>query len=100
MATASEEVRRQIGAFGVLGAIGGFISDVLEPLAPMSKYLFGFCLAASLMLLVILLLSRSWRSRVLPAGNIYITVPADAAYASVKLTYADDTKSDVVRFDR
>ena len=73
MSSTSDEVRRQIGAFGILGAIGGFISDVLEPLAPVAKYLFGFCLAASLLLLFILLLSAAWRRRLLPAFALSVT---------------------------
>jgi hypothetical protein len=33
--------------FGPIGALGGFVSDVVQPLAPLSAYVFWASLAAS-----------------------------------------------------
>lgn len=55
-----------IGAFSVIGAIGGFVADVLQPLAPVSQLVFFASIAATLLLLVALMLLRAWRARLLP----------------------------------
>jgi hypothetical protein len=53
--------------FGPIGAAGGFISDVLQPLAPLATYVFWLSLVATLGLLVGVLAVRSMRARLAPA---------------------------------
>jgi hypothetical protein len=62
----SGHLRQQAALFGLIGAAGGFVSDVLQPLAPFSEYIFFLSLAASLVLIAALLFLQSRRHRTLP----------------------------------
>lgn len=57
---------RYIGAFSIIGGIGGFVADVLQPLAPVSLFVLIASIAATLILLMTILLLRAWRARLLP----------------------------------
>jgi len=56
-----------LALFGPIGALGGFISDVVQPLAPLSAYVFWISLAASAALAAGWLVLRSLRRRIAPA---------------------------------
>ena len=62
----SGHLQQQAALFGLIGAAGGFVSDVLQPLAPFSEYIFFLSLAASLVLIAALLLLQSRRHRTAP----------------------------------
>jgi hypothetical protein len=49
-----------------VGAVGGFVSDVVQPLAPLSAYVFWLSLVATVCLVVGVLLMRAARPRLLP----------------------------------
>src|SRR5262245_38907959 len=57
---------RYLGIFGPIGAVGSFISDVVQPLAPLASYVFWLSLLATAALIVGVLLVRSARTRLVP----------------------------------
>jgi hypothetical protein len=62
----SSQVTRYATIFGPVGAFGGFISDVLQPLAPFSWYVFILSLVAILLLTTGVFILREWRRRLTP----------------------------------
>jgi hypothetical protein len=62
----ASHLRQQATIFGLIGAVGGFVSDVLQPLAPFSKYIFILSLAASVVLAASVLLMQNRRHRTAP----------------------------------
>src|SRR5215467_11489570 len=63
---ARQHVSKYLAYFGPIGARGGFVSDVIQPLAPLSAYVFWVSLAASMGLIVGWLVLRALRPRLLP----------------------------------
>jgi hypothetical protein len=63
---ARQHVSRYLAYFAPVGALGGFVSDVIQPLAPLSAYVFWVSLAASAGLIVGWLVLRGLRPRLLP----------------------------------
>ena len=59
-------VSKYLGFFAPVGAVGGFISDVLQPLASISSYVFWTSLVATVGLLIGVLVAQSLRARLLP----------------------------------
>ena len=57
---------RYLSIFMPVGAVGGFVSDVVQPLAPLSTYVFWLSLIATVGLVVGVLLMRGARPRLLP----------------------------------
>src|SRR6266850_1853348 len=60
------QVSKYLGFFAPVGAVGGFISDVLQPLASLSTYVFWTSLVATVGLIVGVLVVQSLRARLLP----------------------------------
>lgn len=54
-------------AFGAIGAAGGFIADVLQPLAPICSYLFFATAFSTVTILITMLVKSSLRTKVAPA---------------------------------
>jgi hypothetical protein len=63
---AREHLRRYAGIFMPVAAVGGFVSDVIQPLAPLSTYVFWISLAGTIGLILGVLILRSARPRLLP----------------------------------
>jgi hypothetical protein len=63
---ARQHVSRYLTYFSPIGALGGFVSDVVQPLAPLSAYVFWASLAAGAGLIVGWLVLRGLRPRFLP----------------------------------
>ena len=63
----TEEVKKQAGLLSVVGAVGGFISDVLQPIAPLSYYVFIVSICATALLLFSFVLIKSKRKPLLQA---------------------------------
>src|SRR5215831_4830372 len=63
---ARQHVSKYLAYFGPIGALGGFVSDVIQPLAPLSAYVFWVSLAASMGLIVGWLVLQALRPRLLP----------------------------------
>ncbi|MEJ2116970.1 MAG: hypothetical protein P8Y36_03325 [Alphaproteobacteria bacterium] len=59
-------VVRHATVFGPLGAVGGFVSDVLQPLAPFSKYVFFLSLLAVIALVLANIIWRTFRRQLMP----------------------------------
>lgn len=62
----SNHLRQQATILGPVGAAGGFISDVLQPLAPFSQYLFSVALGGVLILVLLLYRLRARRGQLMP----------------------------------
>src|SRR6516225_3087834 len=62
----ANHLRQQAAIFGLLGTAGGFVSDVLQPLAPFSKYIFVSSAAAAIILALAVLAVRRVRHRTVP----------------------------------
>jgi hypothetical protein len=60
------DLGKYLSIFMPVGAVGGFVSDVVQPLAPLSTYVFWLSLVASAGLVVGVLLMRRARPRLLP----------------------------------
>lgn len=58
---------RCAAAFAPVAAVGGFLSDVVEPLVPLSNYVFWASLVATIGLSLALIFIRASRPRLLPA---------------------------------
>jgi hypothetical protein len=71
-----QHVSKYVGLFAPIGAVGGFISDVLQPLASVSAYVFWTSLVATVGLIIGVLVVQSLRARLLPplflAGSLLI----------------------------
>lgn len=63
---AREHLRRHAAIFMPVAAVGGFVSDVIQPLAPLSTYVFWVSLAGTIGLILGVLILRSARPRLLP----------------------------------
>jgi hypothetical protein len=63
---ARQHVSRYLAYFAPIGALGGFVSDVIQPLAPLSAYVFWVSLPASVGLVFGWLALRGLRPRLLP----------------------------------
>jgi hypothetical protein len=57
---------RYVAMFAPVAALGGFIADVLQPLAPLSTYILWLSLVATVVLLLGALVLRGLRARLLP----------------------------------
>lgn len=57
---------RYATVFGPLGAVGGFVSDVLQPLAPFSKYVFFLSLIVVVILVFANIVWRTFRRQLMP----------------------------------
>jgi hypothetical protein len=53
--------------FGVLGTLGGFFSDVLQPIAPFSSYLFFATAFSTVTIILMMIFISGWRTKVIPA---------------------------------
>ena len=53
-----EQIKQSVKILAPIGTLGGFISDVLTPLGPVTKWLFLCCLAITFILLIIYLLNK------------------------------------------
>jgi hypothetical protein len=75
-----------------IAAIGGFVADVLTPLAPFAAYLFFVGAVASLVLAVAILINRSLRVRAMPAlvFALAATVTGGALHEVQRLRAAED----------
>lgn len=62
----SSQVARYASVFGPIGAVGGFISDVLQPLVPLSKWVFGISLVLTALLLFAVFFWRTFRPSLMP----------------------------------
>jgi hypothetical protein len=52
--------------FGPVGVVGSFVSDVLQPLIPLSKWVFGITLVATIILFLATRIWRSFRPELMP----------------------------------
>ena len=76
--------------FVVVGTATGFISDVLQPLAPFSSYLFFASALASLCILITLRVKKSLRSKIIP--SFLISLSLMVVSGSIYLLHTDKTK--------
>jgi hypothetical protein len=60
------DLNRYLAIFAPVAAVGGFIADVVQPLAPLSTYIFWASLIATVVLLIGVFVVRSARPRLLP----------------------------------
>src|SRR5689334_4797553 len=69
-------VSKYLGFFAPIGAVGGFIADVLQPLASLSSYVFWTSLVVTVGLIVGVLVVQSLRARLVPvlflAGSLVV----------------------------
>ncbi len=63
---ARENLGRYTAIFMPVAAVGGFVSDVVQPLAPLSTYVFWLSLAGTVVLILGVLIRRTVRPRLLP----------------------------------
>ena len=66
MSSTTSQLTRYASVFGPVGAVGGFISDVLQPLMPLSKWVFGISLVAVVLLLFAVSIWRTFRPQLKP----------------------------------
>ena len=53
--------------FGIIGLIGGTVSDILQPLFPFVSYIFFFTSITSILLFLTIFLSKSLQTKIIPA---------------------------------
>ena len=53
--------------FGIIGLIGGTVSDILQPLFPFVSYIFFFTSITSILLFLTLFLAKSLQTKIIPA---------------------------------
>ncbi len=85
-----ETSKQASSLFAGVGAITGFIADILEPIAPFSSYLFFASAIASLCIFITLRVKKALRSKMIPAFMISLSlmVVSGAMY----LLQTDETK--------
>jgi tetratricopeptide (TPR) repeat protein len=62
----SEHLKKYAAIFKPVAAVGGFVSDVVQPLAPLSTYVFWISLVGTVALIIGVLARRAARPRLLP----------------------------------
>lgn len=62
----SSQAMRYASIFGPVGAVGGFISDVLQPLVPLGKWVFMVSLVLTALLLFAVFFWRTFRAQLMP----------------------------------
>jgi hypothetical protein len=85
-----ENIKKSGPLFGVIGAVGGFISDVLQPIAPFSSYLFFASATTSVGILIILVVKAALRTKVLPA--FFISISLMVVSGGMYFLQKDETK--------
>jgi hypothetical protein len=81
---ARENLRQYAAIFMPVAAVGGFVSDVIQPLAPLSTYVFWVSLVGTIGLIVAVLILRSARPRLLP---LLILTASFLTFSSVILIF-------------
>lgn len=66
MFSASEQITRYASVLGPVGAVGSFVSDVLQPLIPLCKWVFGLSLVIAIILFAALMIWRTFRQQLMP----------------------------------
>lgn len=62
-----EEIKKQGALLGTVGAVGGFISDVLQPIAPVSYYVFMVSTVATCLLIFSFVIMKARRQKLFHA---------------------------------
>jgi len=86
----NEQLKKVGPLFGTVGAVGGFIGDVLQPIAPFSSYLFFASATTSVGILVILVVKAALRTKILPA--FFISISLMVVSGSMYLLQKDETR--------
>ena len=71
-----EHIKKSGPLFGVIGAVGGFVADVLQPIAPFSSYLFFAAAFSTVAVLLTMIVNSSLRTKVAPAFMFSIIMMA------------------------
>tara|TARA_B100000315_G_scaffold200855_1_gene193164 strand:- start:484 stop:2133 length:1650 start_codon:yes stop_codon:yes gene_type:complete len=85
-----EHIKKAGPVFGTVGAAGGFIADVLQPIAPFSSYLFFASATTSVGILVILVVKAALRTKILPA--FFISISLMVVSGSMYFLQKDETR--------
>ena len=75
---------RYAAIFTPIAAVGGFVSDVIQPLAPLSTYVFWLSLVSTVGLIVVLVFVRASRPRLLP---LLILTVSFLAFSGILLVF-------------
>ncbi len=87
----TEEIKKNAAWFSIVGAIGGFISDVLQPLAPLSYYVFIISGVASILLILSFFILRTRRRNLFHA---FLLTGAFAIFSGILvMLHTDDTQA-------
>jgi hypothetical protein len=70
----AEQLKKSGPVFGTIGAVGGFVADILQPLAPFSSYLFFAAAFSAVTILVVMIVMSSLRTKVAPAFMLSLSI--------------------------
>ena len=59
-------IKSALPLFGTLGGIGGFVADILQPVAPFSNYVFFISLGLTFVLLLVMYVRQALRELLVP----------------------------------
>ena len=62
-----DNLKKTGSLFGIIGLIGGTVSDILQPLFPFVSYIFFFTSITSILLFLTLFLAKSLQTKIIPA---------------------------------
>ena len=86
----NEQLKKVGPLFGTIGAVAGFIADVLQPIAPFSSYLIFASATTSVGILVILVVKAALRTKILPA--FFISISLMVVSGSMYFLQKDETR--------
>ena len=86
-----DHVKKSFPIFGTLGGIIGFITDILQPIAPFSNYAFIITSIATCILILLIIFMKKTRERIIPSFVFSLSL---MIVSSFLLLFMNEEKSD------
>ena len=87
-----DHVKKSFPIFGTLGGVIGFITDILQPIAPFSNYAFMITSITTFILLLLIILMKNTRERIIPSFVFSFSL---MAVSSFLLLFMNEEKSNM-----
>tara|TARA_E500000331_G_scaffold351787_1_gene399118 strand:- start:216 stop:1943 length:1728 start_codon:yes stop_codon:yes gene_type:complete len=91
-----QKFRNNAAAFGLISVIGGFVTDVLQPIAPFSSYLFYASSVATLIIFFTFLFKSTLREKLSNSLTLALSVMIITGIITLLQKYSDDEKKGVL----
>ena len=91
-----QRFRNNTATFGLISIIGGFVTDVLQPIAPFSSYIFYVSSVATLIIFLAFLFKSTLRQKLSNSLVLALSVMIITGTISLLQKYSDNDKKGVL----